>query len=238
MTMPKISTLLLLLIVFTFYLQLWISIANNGLELEMNVSIDVNHHVWFSNYIVEYGVFPRDWVYEYMPLAMLILPILTLIFGVYSPVHILVRTFIAQLISILVLWSVTSNYSVRSRSVLKLLCLFVIAYPISMAFYPIYFSINYAIVTIIIMLFLMESRIRVKQSTIVFLYTLIFIVALLSQLAYTLIFVSILHGSYLLFSIVIDKKVKEELQRILRLLLISVIAVSYTHLTLPTILRV
>jgi len=190
----KIHISLLVLALTPFCLFLLIALVNNGLQLEMNNSIDINHHVWFSNFIVKYGRIPQDKAYEYMPLSFLMVPILTLINGIYSPTYIILRAYLPQLIFILLLWVHVFNKFRKNRVkvsfTLIFLCLLMATYPISYAFYPYYLSINGAIVPIIMLVPLTRSILSTGRDRLpsIILYSLLLLVALLSNFSYTLIF--------------------------------------------------
>jgi hypothetical protein len=191
----KMRISLLVLVLTPFCLLLLIAFVNNGLQLEMNNSIDINHHVWFSNFIVKYGRIPQDKAYEYMPLSLLMVSILTLINGIYSPTYIILRAYLPQLIFILLLWVHVFNKfckdHVKVSFILIFLCLLMATYPISYAFYPYYLSINGAIVPIIMLVPLARSILSTSRDRFpsIILYGLLFLVALLSNFSYTLIFV-------------------------------------------------
>jgi hypothetical protein len=225
----KMRISLLVLVLTPFCLLLLIAFVNNGLQLEMNNSIDINHHVWFSNFIIRYGRIPQDGAYEYMPLSLLTVPILTLINGVYSPIYILLRAFLPQLLLILLMWVYLSGKPYKYDRVIfiRFLCLLTVAYPISYAFYPFYLSINGAIVPIIVLVPLVERILSVNKDRLssIILYTLLFLVALLSNFSYTLIFMILFFASKYLASII---KSRSKIRDINKLLLISgVMALTY-----------
>ena len=190
----KMRISLLVLALTPFCLLLLITFVNNGLQLEMSNSIDVNHHIWFSNFIVKYGRTPQDKAYNYMPLSLLMIPILTLINGIYSPTYIILRAFLPQLIFILLLWVHVFNKfckdHVKVNFILTFLCLLMAAYPISYAFYPYYLSINGAIVPILMLVPFAKSILSNNRDRLpsIILYSLLLLSALLSNFSYTLIF--------------------------------------------------
>jgi hypothetical protein len=197
----------------------------------MNNSIDINHHVWFSNFIIRYGRIPQDEAYEYMPLSFLTVPILTLINGVYSPTYILLRAFLPQLVLTSLMWVYLSGKPYKYDRVIfvRFLCLLTVAYPISFAFYPFYLSINGAIVPIIVLVPLVERILSVSRDRFpsIILYILLLLVALLSNFSYTLIFMFLLFASKYLVSIIGSRS---KIRDINKLFLISGIT-ALTYIT-------
>jgi len=222
----KMRISLLVLALTPFCLLLLITFVNNGLQLEMSNSIDVNHHIWFSNFIVKYGRTPQDKAYEYMPVSLLMVPILTLINGIYSPTYIILRAFLPQLIFILLLWFHVFNKfckdHVKVSFILTFLCLLMAAYPISYAFYPYYLSINGAIVPILMLVPFAKSILSNNRDRLpsIILYSLLLLSALLSNFSYTLIFMFFFFTSeYLALAFKLESK--NRARNIGELLLIS-----------------
>ena len=202
----KMRISLLVLALTPFCLILLIAIVNNGLQLEMSNSIDINHHIWFSNFIVKYGRIPQDKAYEYMPSSLFMIPILTLINGIYSSTYILLRAYLPQLIFILLLWVHVFNKfckdHVKVSFILIFLCLLMSAYPISYAFYPYYLSINDAIVPIVMLVPLAKSILSINRDRLpsIILYSLLLLATLLSNFSYALIFMLLFFTSEYLAS--------------------------------------
>ena len=218
-------TSLLVLALTPFFLLLLVTLVNNGLEVEMYNSIDVNHHMWFSNFIISHGRIPQDKTYEFMPLSLLMVPILTLMNGIYSPIYLLLRAFLPQLILILLMWvylfGKSSKYD-QVSFIFRYLSLFIVVYPISYAFYPFYLSINNTMVPIIMLVLLAREILFANRNRLppLILYTLFFLAALFSNFSYTLIFLSLFFASEY-FASILKPKLRNKIQCICELLLIS-----------------
>jgi len=186
-SLPSFATILL-----SFTILATVSYVNNGYHTEMGQGIDINHHIWFSKYIVDRGRFPHDNAYEYMPLALITAPILSLVNGMYHPIYILLRTFVSQLIYIVTIWLI-----VRKRVCQRFSCsliLMLAAFPISMAFYPFFLTLNHVIVLITLLGYIVirdlggDSRFTPSKYI---LYIVLYIASLLSNFSYALIFLAL-----------------------------------------------
>jgi len=188
-------------ILLSFTILAIVSYVNNGYHIEMGLSIDVNHHVWFSKHVIHTDRLPHDNAYEYMPLALLIVPILSLVNGMYHPIYILLRTFLAQLVYIIITWLIIQKKSHHKFS--HSLILMLTAFPISLAFYPYYLTINHVIVPITLLNYIVIKSFDKNSflpSTYI-LYVILCVASLLSNFSYTLILLVLFFGSLYLHKV-------------------------------------
>lgn len=135
---------LFILIIVFLLTNFIIVIANNGLRLEIGGSIDVHHHTWFVKHIINTGHFPSDQAFEYMPNALSILAIISIITGSNStPAMILIRNLSSNIIYVMFIYILIKR-SIRTFriSIKYLIIIPLCTLPMSFGLMPSFLTVN------------------------------------------------------------------------------------------------